>query len=544
MIGNSALSSHCTSLARACSQKLGAALSHKRGLANLAMFRAAKAYARSQDPAQQTKIAIIDDSGSHTYAQLLCDASKVRAALGGSDNKGASIAMLMPNNYEYAAVQWGIWAAGGAVVPLSPMHPERELEYFITNSEARRVICHPSLLANIRPVLQRLGSDVQLISSGDIMAAAEPDTEDVEIDEHQSALFIYTSGTTGRPKGVVHTHATIAAQVGALHEAWGWTADDRLLHMLPLHHIHGIVVALCSALFSGAVTEMLPRFDKDRVWNRLIDGPQDISILMGVPTMYARLLQALSEMPVARKQTGYDAIHRLRLTISGSAALPASVFRQWHDATGQAMLERYGMSEIGMALSNNAADPTARKIGSVGKPLPGVSVRLIDADGADVTGQPDKSGMIQVTGPNVFREYYGLPDKTAKEFTADGWFITGDIGTRDADGLYYIMGRQSVDIIKSGGFKLSALEIERELLEHPDIVDVAVVGVPSDEWGEVVATAVMLRSGTSMTVDELKPWCYQCMARYKAPKLLSVVDALPRNLMGKLDKKAVKALFL
>ncbi|KAJ2255949.1 hypothetical protein GGH98_001786 [Coemansia sp. RSA 454] len=167
----------------------------------------------------------------------------------------------------------------------------------------------------------------------------------------------------------------------------------------------------------------------------------------------------------------------------------------------------------------------------------------MDTDGTDVTDQPDKSGMIQVSGPNVFHEYYKLPDKTAKEFTPDGWFITGDIGTRDADGLYYIMGRQSVDIIKSGGFKLSALEIERELLEHSDILDVAVVGIPSEEWGEAVAAAVVIQPGASLTIDELKPWCYQRMARYKTPKLLRVVEALPRNLMGKLDKKAVKTLF-
>ncbi|KAJ2162712.1 hypothetical protein GGF46_000437 [Coemansia sp. RSA 552] len=538
---SSILGSCCRSpLARAYGQPSA------RGLANLAMFQAAKTFARSQNPADQAKVAIVDDAGSHTYAQLLSDAHKVRSALGEAGRGGQSIAMLMPNTYEYAAVQWGIWAAGGAVVPLSPMHPERELEYFITSADARRVICHPSLKDNLRPVAKRLGDSIQLLFSDDIMhtaTAVEAAAEDAEIDADQSALFIFTSGSTGKPKGVVHTHAAIAAQVSALNQAWGWSSNDRLLHMLPLHHVHGIVVALCSALWAGATTEMLPKFDRDAVWSRLIDGPQDISLLMGVPTMYTRLLQSLDAMPAARRQAARDAVGRLRLTVSGSAALPASVFRRWQEATGQVMLERYGMSEIGMALSNDAADPTARKIGSVGKPLPQVSVRLVDSSGADVTDTPGTSGMIQVKGPNVFREYYGMPEKTAQEFTADGWFITGDIGTRDADGLYYIMGRQSVDIIKSGGFKLSALEIERELLEHPDIVDVAVVGVPSEEWGECVAAAVVLKPGTLLTIDQLKPWCYQRMARYKAPKLLRTCDALPRNLMGKLDKKAVKVMF-
>ncbi|KAJ1663821.1 hypothetical protein IW140_004587 [Coemansia sp. RSA 1813] len=521
----------------------------RRGLASLAMFRKAQQYASSQDPKDRKRVAIVDDAGSHTYAKLLQDANRVRASLGAGHLRGASVAMLMPSSYEYAAVQWGIWAAGGSIVPLSPMHPERELEYFIRNSEAQKVICHPSLLRNVDPVLQRLGGSVQAISSDACICenttADLNELEDINVDENQSALFIYTSGTTGKPKGVVHTHASIGAQVSALYDAWRWTADDRLLHVLPLHHIHGIVVALCTALWAGATAEMLPRFDKDRVWSRLIDGPKDISILMGVPTMYTRLLTALEEMPEERRSAAREAIGRLRLTISGSAALPTSVFNRWHEATGQVMLERYGMSELGMALSNDAASAEARKPGSVGKPLPGVSVRLLDSDGSDVTGKPGASGMIQVKGPNVFREYYGMPEKTAKEFTPDGWFITGDIGTRTADGLYYILGRQSVDIIKSGGFKLSALEIERELLEHPRVSDAAVVGVPSDEWGESVAAAIVLKPGAAeLSNEDLKSWCYERMARYKTPKMTRVVDTLPRNLMGKLDKKAVKALFV
>ncbi|KAJ2804844.1 hypothetical protein H4R20_002342 [Coemansia guatemalensis] len=547
MLRSSLTGSHCASFARACRQPQSgiSALVVGRGLANLAMFNAAKKLTQSEDPAARSKVAIVDDNGSYTYTQLLDDAHKVRSALRGSASKGSSIAMLMPNGYEYAAVQWGIWAAGGAVVPLSPMHPERELEYFITDSDTRHVICHPSLQANLKPVLGRLGGTVQLLSSDEAMRTSSScDVEDAEIDENQRALFIYTSGTTGKPKGVVHTHASISAQVGALHEAWKWSTHDRLLHMLPLHHIHGIVVALCGALWAGVTAEMLPSFDADRVMSRLIDGQQNITLMMGVPTMYMRLLRAIDEMPAKRREAARLAVRRLRLTISGSAALPASIFNRWEAATGQKMLERYGMSEIGMALSNSAVDPATRTVGIVGKPLPNVSVRLVDADGTDVTGQPDKPGMIQVKGPNVFREYYGLPEKTAKEFTSDGWFITGDVGARNADGFYYIMGRQSTDIIKSGGFKLSALEIERELLEHTDIVDAAVVGVSSDEWGEAVAAALVLQPGKSLSVDALKPWCYERMARYKAPKAIRIVTTLPRNLMGKLDKKAVKAMFL
>ncbi|KAJ2782370.1 hypothetical protein H4R18_002303 [Coemansia javaensis] len=512
----------------------------------LPMFRAAQTH--------QRRVAVVDGAGSHTYAQLLADAQRVRAALGRSVGGGASVAMLMPSTYEYVAVQWGIWAAGGAVVPLSPAHPERELEFFIADSAARHVICHPSLSAPLRRVLERMAAPVRLLPSDELVgpgSAADapgtavddgPDSPPVGLD--QNALFIYTSGTTGRPKGVVHTHATLAAQLAALHEAWRWSPADRLLHVLPLHHVHGIVVALAGALWAGATAELLPRFDAAQVLARLVDGPQDVSLLMGVPTMYARLLQAIGALPDARRRRARDALARLRLTVSGSAALPAAVFRAWHAATGQTMLERYGMSETGMVLSNDAADPAARVPGAVGRPLPAVDVRLVDDAGADVTARPDVPGVLHVRGPAVFREYYGLPDKTASEFTPDGWFVTGDVAARDAAGVYRIMGRLSTDIVKSGGFKLSALEIERDLLEHPDIADVAVVGLPSDEWGEAVAAAVVLRPGAApLPLADLKPWCRERMAHYKIPKALVAVDALPRNLMGKLDKKAVKCLF-
>ncbi|KAJ2670292.1 hypothetical protein GGH99_006264 [Coemansia sp. RSA 1285] len=463
--------------------------------------------------------------------------------------------MLMPSTYEYAAVQWGIWAAGGAAVPLSPMHPARELEFFIADSGARTVVCHPTLLANIEPATRQLGDSVQVVASDTWLRSRSGHDDDdddrlaIGAAETQAALFIYTSGTTGRPKGVVHTHASLAAQVAALHAAWRWSAHDRLLHVLPLHHVHGIVVGLCAALGAGATAEMLPGgFDARRVWDRIADGPRDITLLMGVPTMYARLLAAFDAMPGGRQLEARRAIGALRLTISGSAALPASVFARWRQATGHAMLERYGMSETGMALSNDATDPDARRPGSVGTPLPGVRVRLVDSAGVDVTAaDPSVPAMLQIKGPSVFREYHGLPEKTASEFTADGWFVTGDIATRSPPGrggLFYIMGRESVDIIKSGGFKLSALEIERDLLEHPGVADVAVVGVPSEEWGEAVAAAIVLRPGASeLPIEALKPWCYSRMARYKAPKMVRAVDALPRNLMGKLDKKAVKALF-
>jgi malonyl-CoA/methylmalonyl-CoA synthetase len=348
-------------------------------------------------------------------------------------------------------------------------------------------------------------------------------------------MMVYTSGTTGRPKGVVTTHASLECQVSCLIEAWGWVADDRILLVLPLHHVHGIVNVLACALWAGATCEMLPAFDAEAVWDRL--GSGRLTLFMAVPTIYRKLIAAWEAAPAGRQRTWSEGAARLRLMVSGSAALPVQTLERWRAITGQTLLERYGMTEIGMALSHPLVGE--RRPGSVGNPLPGVQVRLVDEGGTPVpVGTP---GEIEVRGGNLFLEYWGRPEATRDAFR-DGWFRTGDVAVVEA-GAYRILGRTSVDIIKTGGYKVSALEIEEVLRTHPAILECAVVGVADAEWGERVAAAVELRAGGSLELESLKRWSRERLAPYKIPRALRVVAALPRNAMGKVTKPDVAALF-
>jgi malonyl-CoA/methylmalonyl-CoA synthetase len=346
--------------------------------------------------------------------------------------------------------------------------------------------------------------------------------------------MVYTSGTTGRPKGVVHTHSTLAAQVRGLVEAWAWSADDRILLVLPLHHVHGIVnVTLCS-LWSGACCEAPGGFDALATWSRLASG--DLTLFMAVPTIYTRLISAWNDAPAPERQRWSAGAAQLRLMVSGSAALPVSTLEQWREITGHMLLERYGMTEIGMALSNSL---TRRVPGKVGFPLPRVDARVVDDAMRDVVdGTP---GELLVRGPNVFSQYWNNPEATDAAFV-DGWFRTGDVAVREPDG-YRLLGRASVDIIKSGGEKVSALEVEEVLRTHPDIADCAVVGVPDEEWGERVCAAVVPRHNTTLDPLTLRQWGKQRLAPAKVPSRYALVESLPRNAMGKVTKPDIKRMF-
>ncbi|MFM8891287.1 MAG: AMP-binding protein, partial [Planctomycetia bacterium] len=304
---------------------------------------------------------------------------------------------------------------------------------------------------------------------------------------------------------------------------------------LPLHHIHGLVNVLCCGLWSGATVDVLDRFDADVVIERV--AADAYTLFMAVPTIYVKLVERLTGLPEAERRRATAGVGRLRLMVSGSAALPAGVFAAWESLTGQRLLERYGMTEIGMALGNPYDGP--RLPGTVGRPLPGVEVRLVSESGAAAPdGEP---GEIQVRGPGVFREYWGLPDVTTAAFV-DGWFRTGDVAVVDA-GSYRILGRTSVDIIKSGGYKLSALEIEAVILDHPAVAECAVVGLPDETWGEAVAAAIVPRVGADFDVDDLRGFCRERLSTYKRPRRWIVVESLPRNHMGKVTKPAVVKLF-
>ena len=473
------------------------------------------------------RTAIIAGEGTFTYAQLLSDSAAVASCLldGESDLAEARVAFLTPPGYHYVATQWGVWRAGGVTVPLATSHPKPELAYMIDDSGATIVIAHPSFEEILRPLAEERGLRFLLTTN---ILATSPTAPLPDVDPEQRAMIIYTSGTTNRPKGVVSLHTTIQAQMTSLVEAWGWTADDRILHVLPLHHIHGIVNVLGCALWSGAVCEMLPAFDATAVWDRIERG--GLSLFMAVPTIYGRLVQAWNAAPPERQASMTKSCAQLRLMVSGSAALPVQTLEEWEAISGHVLLERYGMTEIGMALSNPLNGE--RRPGYVGTPLPGVDLRLVDEDNQPVP--PSTSGEIQVQGPAVFTEYWGKPEATASEFV-DGWFKTGDVAVLE-DGAYRILGRSSVDIIKTGGFKVSALEVEDVLREHPDIDECAVVAMEDLEWGERVCAALVLARDGALTLEQLRDWSRERLAPYKMPSRMIEMGELPRNAMGKVVK--------
>ena len=326
-------------------------------------------------------------------------------------------------------------------------------------------------------------------------------------------MILYTSGTTSDPKGVVATHRNVEAQVESLVEAWGWSSGDYILNHLPLHHVHGIINAMSCALWVGATCELLPRFDAEGVWSRIIDG--DLTLYMAVPTVYKALIAAWESGSPDWKMEASAACANLRLMVSGSDALPVDTFERWEQISGHRLLERYGMTEIGMALSNPVRGD--RIPGHVGTPLPGVKVRLADLDLAafEETGERrygdnhvglNTPGELQVRGSGVFREYWRKPEATREAFTDDGWFYTGDIASVNEDGVYRIWGRASQDLIISGGENVSALEVQRELLMHPEIDSCAVVGVKDPFWGNAVSAAVITRNGSGLDRDTLREW--------------------------------------
>lgn len=477
------------------------------------------------------RTALVAPEGTFTYADLLDASARVAAALldGADELREARVAFLAPPGWDYVAVQWGIWRAGGIAVPLAVSHPPAELEYVIRDADAAVVVAHPDFAETLRP----LAEGRRFLSTGEALAAAPGPLP--AVDERRRAMMVYTSGTTGRPKGVVTTHANLRAQVVSLVEAWGWSADDRILLVLPLHHVHGIVNVLACALWAGAACEVLPRFDADEVWERI--GAGELTLFMAVPTIYRRLIAAWEDAGPARRRGLSEGCARLRLMVSGSAALPVQTLERWREISGHTLLERYGMTEIGMALSNPLRGE--RRPGYVGVPLPGVEVRLVDEDGSPV--EPGAPGEIEVRGPTVFLEYWRRPEATAEAFR-DGWFRTGDVAVVE-DGYHRILGRRSVDILKTGGYKVSALEIEETLRTHPAIVECAVVGVEDPDWGERICVAVEVRDGTSLTLEELQRWARDRLAPYKLPRELRAVAALPRNAMGKVTKPDVAKLF-
>lgn len=482
-----------------------------------------------------SRTAIIDAHGQYTYREVISAANKVASFLVNKQGnlQEAPVAFMAPPGLEYVAVQWGIWLAGGIAAPLCLTHPLPEIEYVLQDTGATTLIVHPDFARKIRALAEN--KNLRFVLTSEAMNAQQSQLP--QSDTKRRAMILYTSGTTSKPKGVVLTHRNIEAQITCLTEAWGWSANDHILHVLPLHHTHGIINALSCALWAGATCEMLPKFDADEVWKRF--HTRDLTLFMAVPTIYVKLIAAWEKASPERQRAISRACQKMRLMVSGSAALPVSVFEKWQAISGHTLLERYGMTEIGMALSNPLLGE--RRPGTVGMPLPGVNAMLVDESGHEIR-QENTPGEIRVCGPNVFLEYWQKPEATLAAFTPDGWFRTGDSAMIE-DGYFRILGRNSVDIIKTGGYKVSALEIEEVLRTHPDIRECAVVGVPDEEWGERVCAVIVPANNTTVTIEALRDWGKERLARYKIPTRLLCVHALPRNVMGKVAKPEVQRVF-
>lgn len=477
--------------------------------------------------------AIIVHEKIYSYTDLLTASHEMASTLlqGDDDLLEARVAYMVSPGFDYVMVQWGIWRAGGIAVPLCIQHPLPSLQYTIEDSQSTIIIAGQEYLSILSEFVSTKG--IRLITLP--TSQNKSDKKLPEIKPDRRAMILYTSGTTNLPKGVVTTHANIQAQITSLVTSWVWTSKDHILCVLPLHHVHGIINIVCCALWTGAVVEFLPSFSAEEVFKSFSRG--QINVFMAVPTIYYKLIAYWENLSFEKQEQISKALSAFRLMVSGSAALPESIMNTWKKISGHTLLERYGMTEIGMAISNPY--DRERKTGYIGQALPGVSVRLADEN--DHEPAPGIPGEIQIKGATVFTEYWNKPEASQKSFTEHGWFKTGDIAIIE-NGYYKILGRDSIDIIKSGGYKISALEIEEALREHKSIDDCSVIGIPNDEWGEIVGAVLLLRDNI-IDLDQLNQWMRKKLPVYKCPKKYIIIEALPRNAMGKVLKNDLKKLF-
>ncbi len=486
------------------------------------------------NPSNQN-VALMDGDQAITYQTLNERVQQCAAGLlvERDDLKEERIAFFIPASLDYVTVMHGVWRAGGIAVPLNVASAVSELEHYLSCAGVSRLIVDP---AHSSDELQALCDSLNVAVSTVEDILSETDCALPALESNRRCLMLFTSGTTNKPKGVVHTFTSIRSQITGLIDAWEWSDKDVIPLFLPLHHIHGIINVLSCALWVGATVHLFKKFDVARIAEQV--SANTYNVFMAVPTIYVKLIQyfdSLDEAAIKKICAGFSA---MRLNISGSAACPVKLFNQWQDLTGQVLLERYGMTEIGMGISNPYNGE--RRAGCVGQALPGVEVALFDEEHA-VISEENTPGEIRIKSDNLFLEYWQNEKATSESFY-QGWFCTGDMAVLE-NGYYRIMGRTSIDIIKSGGYKLSALEIEGVLLNHEAIAEVAVIGVADDVWGEAVAAVVGLNTGANLSYDDLKAWCVDKMSSYKIPKILKVIDALPRNAMGKVTKPDLKKLF-
>ncbi len=469
-----------------------------------------------------------------SYAELDARSASIAGLL--SDlgiGKGERIAVQVDKSPQAVALYLACLRSGAVYLPLNTAYTPSEVSYFLDDAEPSLLVCRPQSKQALSNVVAENATVtiLTLDESGrgsltDQAVQAEPNIDVTVVNPEDLGAILYTSGTTGRSKGAMLSHENLASNAIALHKMWGWQEGDVLIHALPIFHVHGLFVAIHCALLNGSRMWFLPKFNADQV----IDLLPRSTVLMGVPTFYTRLIDHPGLTP--------EACTNMRLFIAGSAPLLAETFTSFTEKTGHRILERYGMTEAGMITSNPLDGE--RLPATVGYPLPGVQVRIADEDGTIL--KPGEVGILEITGPNVFSGYWRMPEKTAAEFRQDGWFITGDLAQITVDGRVSIVGRGK-DVIISGGYNVYPKEIETIIDGLDGVKESAVVGIPHPDFGEAVVAVIVVEDGVKMNDDQIQNCIKDDLARFKHPKRVFVVDELPRNTMGKIQKNILREVY-
>ncbi|CUH63519.1 Long-chain-fatty-acid--CoA ligase [Thalassovita gelatinovora] len=464
-----------------------------------------------------------------TYAQLFAGAQSLAQKLMLTGlQPGDRVAVQVEKTLEAVELYLGTVLAGGIFLPLNTAYTGAEMDYFITDAAPRILVCDPGRIDELAPLaggatvftLDKNGKGTLMTDLPDPDPAFKP----VPRGADDLAAILYTSGTTGRSKGAMLSHKNLASNSESLRDLWRFTDQDVLIHALPIFHTHGLFVATNVALLAGASVVFLPKFDAEAI----LDAMPTSTALMGVPTFYTRLLD--------NPHLTLEQSRNMRLFVSGSAPLLVDTHEKWQTRTGHRILERYGMTETNMSTSNPYDGE--RRAGTVGLPLPGVELRIMGTHGEVAQGE---IGVIEVRGDNVFQGYWQMPEKTAEELRPDGWFITGDLATRDADGYVSIVGRAK-DLIITGGFNVYPKELESLIDDIPGVLESAVIGVPHRDFGEAVV-AVVVKQTPDLTLEQIKTVTSRDLAKFKQPKQTLFLPELPRNTMGKVQKKALRETF-
>jgi malonyl-CoA/methylmalonyl-CoA synthetase len=479
-----------------------------------------------------SRLAIETSDGQHiSYGDLMAHAGQMANVLVSRGVKpGDRVAAQTEKSVPGLVLYLAAIRAGAVYLPLNTAYTLNELEYFIGDAEPSLVVCDPSKAEGIGAIAAKVGARVETLGADgkgsltEATATAKAAFETVARADDDLAAILYTSGTTGRSKGAMLTHDNLASNSLSLVDYWRFTDKDVLIHALPIYHTHGLFVASNVTLFARASMIFLPKFDPEIIIKLMARA----TVMMGVPTFYTRLLQS----PALTKESA----KHMRLFVSGSAPLLADTHREWFARTGHAVLERYGMTETNMNTSNPYDGD--RVPGAVGHALPGVSVRVTDPETGNILG-PENIGMIEVKGPNVFKGYWRMPEKTKAEFRDDGFFITGDLGKIDASGYVHILGRGK-DLVISGGFNVYPKEIESEIDAMPGVIESAVIGVPHADFGEGVTAVLVCDKGAAVDEASVLKALDGRLAKFKMPKRVFVVDELPRNAMGKVQKNILR----